>query len=111
MAAKLRRLASDRDLFIALGTQNRKATEVSVGEIMHAEPSVCAPRDELRHALEIMETRRIRRLAVVDDGGCLQGVLSIDDIVVRSNGALKDAHVVRALKAICGYQTHCVGKE
>jgi CBS domain-containing protein len=97
-------MVTDRDLFIALGTQNRNASDLPVGEIMHREPSGCAPEDDVRKALKTMAQQQVHRLPVLDKSGTLKGILSMDDVIVRgkieTDGAIKD-DVIRALRAIC----------
>jgi CBS domain-containing protein len=41
--------------------------------------------DDMRQALALMRSARVRRVPVVDDAGCVVGLLSIDDLVVRSS--------------------------
>jgi len=65
-------MITDRDLFIALATQNRRAADLLVGEVMRRELSVCRPGDEVRQALKIMAKHRVHRLPVVDETGALQ---------------------------------------
>ena len=100
-------MVTDRDLFIALGTQNRSASEVPVGAIMHREPSVCAPEDDVRKALKTMAQQRVHRLPVVDKSGELKGILSMNDVVLQAksetDGIFKD-DVIRTLKAICEHR-------
>ena len=62
-------VVTDRDLFIALGTQNHNASELPVGTIMHREPAVCAPDDDVRNALKTMARQQVHRLPVVDESG------------------------------------------
>jgi CBS domain-containing protein len=40
----------------------------------------CAPDDDIERAEELMRLHQVRRLPVVDAGGVLQGILSLDDI-------------------------------
>lgn len=100
-------VVTDRDLFIALGTRNRSASDLPVGEIMHREPSACAPEDDVRNALKTMAQQRVHRLPVVDQSGALKGILSMNDVILQAkaetDGVFKD-DVIRTLKAICGHQ-------
>ena len=100
-------MVTDRDLFIALGTSNRSASELPVGEIMQREPAVCAPKDDVRNAMRVMAQQRIRRLPVVEKAGELKGILSMNDVVLQakseSDGIFKD-DVIRTLKAICEHR-------
>jgi CBS domain-containing protein len=107
-------IVTDRDLFIKLGTSNRRASEVSVGEIMRTDLSVCTLEDSVLTALEIMAQRKLHRLPVVDGSGMLQGIVSMDDIVVRAatdGSSVSNAEVVRALKAICASAQRAVTAE
>ena len=107
-------VVTDRDLFIALGTQNRNASEVPVGAIMHREPSLCAPDDDVRKALKTMAQQRVHRLPVVDKSGELKGILSLNDVVLKArpetNGVFKD-DVIRTLKAICEHRQPSQSKQ
>ena len=98
-------MVTDRDLFIALGTQNKRASDLTVGEIMRANPSVCSPEDDLTKALITMAEGRMHRLPVVDETGTLRGILSIDDVIARTESTLKD-QVLRTLKAVCSRPSH-----
>ena len=96
-------VVTDRDLFIALGTQNRNASELTVGEVMHREPSICALDDDVRKAMRAMAEHGIYRLPVVDESGAIRGVLSMDDVVLQVHPEHDDAFngdVIRTLKAI-----------
>jgi CBS domain-containing protein len=75
---------TDRDLFIALGTSNRRPSELVVGEIMRRDPAVCDQASDIRTALRIMGQRQLRRLPVVDERGTLKGILSISDVALRA---------------------------
>lgn len=107
-------MVTDRDLFMALGTQNRNASDLPVGEIMHREPAVCAPDDDVRNALKKMAQQRVHRLPVVDESGALRGILSMNDVVLQAksetNGVFKD-DVIRTLKAICEHRQSAQSKQ
>jgi len=96
-------IVTDRDLFIALGTQNRNASELVVGEVMNRDPAICAPGDDILKAMRAMAKLGIYRLPVVDESGVLRGVLSMDDVVLQIDPEHYDAFsgdVIRTLKAI-----------
>lgn len=77
-------VVTDRDLSIALGTRNRLPGEITVGEVMSGRLFVCRAHDHIRTALEIMARAQVRRLPVIDSDGKLEGILSMDDVVLRS---------------------------
>jgi CBS domain-containing protein len=94
-------IVTDRDLFIALGTNNRSAGDLPVGTLMEKELSTCAPGDDIRVALKIMGQRQVQRLPVVDTAGALKGILSLDDIVLRADtDVLSSEDVLTTIKAI-----------
>ena len=45
---------TDRDICIALGTRNRPAGEIKVGEVMLEKLYSCGPDDDVHHALQTM---------------------------------------------------------
>jgi CBS domain-containing protein len=77
-------VVTDRDLFIALGTQNRRPADLPMREVMSKDPSMCSPEDDVRTALRAMAQKHAHRLPVVDRSGELRGLLSIDDVVPRA---------------------------
>ena len=100
-------IVTDRDLFIALGTTNRKPAELPVGEIMKRDLSVCSPGDDVRSALRTMAERQLHRLPVVDRSGALTGILSLDDIVLSADGGgFSNEDIIRTMKTISDHQVH-----
>jgi len=100
-------VVTDRDLFLALGTRNRLAGDIQVAEIPPTTAFVCKPDDEIHVALQTMARHKIRRLPVVNKEGRLEGILSMDDVVVhaspRTSGRtpeLTHDEVMSALKKI-----------
>jgi len=98
---------TDRDICIALGTRNKLAGDVSVGEVATGKVYSCSPDEEIHVALLTMSHGRVRRLPVIDADGRPVGVLSMDDILANakptSSGQVADVsaeEVVRALRAI-----------
>src|SRR6202007_1339317 len=64
---KLIGVVTDRDICIALGTRNRLAGELTVGEIAMKKVLTCRPNDDVHEALSEMATHQVRRLPVVND--------------------------------------------
>lgn len=96
-------VVTDRDLFIALATRDRRASELSVAEVAQFPVRMCDADDEIQSALQTMSRFRIRRLPVRGGGGAIVGVVSIDDILLNA-GALKTlshAEPLRTLQHIC----------
>ncbi len=101
---RLAGVVTDRDLFIALGTSDRRASELPVSDVMHCSLSLCKPEDDVRTALSTMAQQRLHRLPVVDEEGALKGILSLSDLARRvgSNG-LSSEDVAGTISAICGH--------
>jgi CBS domain-containing protein len=81
-----------RDICIALGTRNRLAGEITVGEVATHRAICCGPDDDVRSALAKMVQAKVRRLPVVNAEGKLEGILAMDDVVapiVIKSGGLK----------------------
>lgn len=104
---KLIGIVTDRDITVALCTRGKRADELTVQEITSNSPVTCRVEDELRTALRKMADAQIRRIPVVSSGGRVEGVLSINDIIlhakVRGN-ELSYADVMETLKAICSHR-------
>jgi predicted transcriptional regulator len=98
---------TDRDICIALGTRSRLAGDIAVGEVMSGKLYSCAPDDEIHFTLQTMKEEKVRRLPVVGQKGSLVGVISMDDILLRTEPMslgrepeLSSDEVVRAYRAI-----------
>jgi CBS domain-containing protein len=99
---------TDRDISIALGTRNRRPSDVLVKDVMSRKLFTCTPEDEVHCALKTIQIEGVRRLPVIDREGALAGVLSIDDIALKASErafrrdiSYKD--VEETYKAICGH--------
>lgn len=75
---------TDRDICIALGTRNQRASDVRVGDVIYRPSVLCSAEDDLRSALKIMAAEKVRRLPVVDAEGKLVGVVSLDDVTLQA---------------------------
>jgi CBS domain-containing protein len=77
-------VVTDRDLCIALGTRNRLAGDITVGEVASGTLIFCRPDDEIHHVLTLMAEGKVRRLPVINEKGALEGILSMDDVLLHS---------------------------
>ena len=103
-------LITDRDICFGAATKNRAPSEIAVGEVIAGEVFACGPEDDIQEALKTMRRERVRRLPVVGEGGTLQGIVSMNDVVLKaeeqSNGKapeLSYGDVVQTYKAICSH--------
>jgi CBS domain-containing protein len=75
---------TDRDMCMAVATKNRLASEISVREVMTGAVHACHPNHDVKSAIKTMQSEKVLRLPVVDDDGRLQGVLSMNDIMIQT---------------------------
>ena len=66
------------------------------------------PNDDVAKALEIMKEHQVRRVPVINDDGTLNGMLSINDLVLRAEDKKKTdigyGQVIETYKAICAHR-------
>jgi len=100
-------MITDRDICMATAMRKSNASSISVEEVMTGEVYAVNPEDNIDQALQVMQQHQIRRLPVIDPEGGLQGILSMNDIVlhVRPDAAAEDSidygDVVKTYQAIC----------
>lgn len=105
---KLFGIITDRDISIALGTRNLRASDVLVGDVATRDVHTCAPNAELHTAMSVMRRAKVRRLPVVDDGK-LKGILALNDIVEAVDRKHRDIdyeEFMNTMKAICEHRGH-----
>jgi CBS domain-containing protein len=98
-------MITDRDVSIALGTRNARAAETFVRDVALPKVFFCLPEDDIHSALRTMQAQQVRRLPVVNDSGALEGILTLDDIVLfAAEGPASDltySDVVDTMRSIC----------
>jgi CBS domain-containing protein len=104
-AGKLVGVVTDRDMYIALATRDKRASEVTVGDVMQQPVWTCGPDDDVEAALAMMKPHRVRRLPVEGFGGSVLGVVSMNDIVLATGSSrpVRETEVVATLQAICSH--------
>ncbi|MEW6322388.1 MAG: CBS domain-containing protein [Acidobacteriota bacterium] len=94
-------VVTDRDIMLTLADTRRPAHRVSVEEAMSGHVYGVSPSDDVTAALELMKTRQVRRLPVMDASGLLMGVVSLNDIILRAE--IDAPAIVRALEGISAH--------
>jgi CBS domain-containing protein len=97
---------TDRDICMAAASKDRTPSNIAVAEVMMRQLYSCLPEADIREALRVMREKRVRRLPVIDTQGRLCGILSLDDVAVKTRQADKPAElsaedVEITLDAIC----------
>jgi len=97
---------TDRDIAIALGTRNRLPGEIAVADVATRKVHWCKATDDVRNALDTMAEQKVRRLIVVNEQNQLEGILSMDDVVLHAETQtsgkpdLPAADILRTLKMV-----------
>jgi CBS domain-containing protein len=73
-------IISERDVVRGLNRHGYRLLDMEVGEVMTKTVAACSPDDSIKRVMQEMTRGRNRHLAVVE-GGRLQGVVSIGDVV------------------------------
>ncbi len=105
-AGRMVGIITDRDICVALGTRDRRPSELVAEQVMSPHVVTCRSADEIHAALKIMRARRVRRLPAVNEAGKLEGVLCMSDLILDarhddgSGPELSYEDVMCTLKAI-----------
>ena len=83
-------ILTDRDIVVELIAKKVPTDAVTVGDIMSYELVTAMEDDDMLQTLKLMRAKGARRLPVVDAGGSLVGVLTVDDIVELIAATLSD---------------------
>ena len=101
-------ILTDRDVCMAAYTQGRTLKEMQVLSAASDRVVSCAPHESLAKAEAIMRQHAVRRLPVVENGGRIVGILSLNDLAREATRqraarrpAVTDAEVGATLAAIC----------
>src|SRR5688572_25572175 len=102
---KLVGIVTDRDMYIALATRNRLASQIIVGDVARKHVWTCGPDDDVQTALERMKEHRVRRLPVEGFGGTVMGIVSMNDIVLAAGARkpIRNEAVVETFQEICAH--------
>jgi predicted transcriptional regulator len=99
-------ILTDRDICKAVATLNRLASDVPAVSLATKPVVTCGVDEDLQSVLQTMRTRHIRRLPAVDSANKLQGILSMDDVILHAEErgiraqTVTFADAVRTLKGI-----------
>lgn len=100
-------MITDRDICMAAAMRDRNPSAISVEEVMNATVYAAEPEEDVEQALQTMREHKVRRLPVLNLQGELEGIVSMNDIVLKakaSNGkkpAIDYSDVVKTYQAIC----------
>lgn len=99
-------MITDRDICMATAIRDRNPSAISVEEAMNRTVYAAEPEEDIEQALQTMREHKVRRLPVLNLEGELQGIVSMNDIVLKAKGNGKKpeidyADVVKTYQGIC----------
>lgn len=104
-------LITDRDIAIAVSTKGRLAAEIAIREVLSGRIITASLDEDVHTALHKMRQEKVRRLPVTNPAGSLQGLLSLNDVVLRAeeekgrrHPALTYEDAMSTIKAICEHR-------
>ncbi len=102
-------MITDRDVCMATISQPRPAAEIRVSEVVSGPLYAVRADDDVREALQVMREAQVRRLPVVTSDGKLQGIVSINDLILAADAkgggqSLRGTEVMDTLKDICAHR-------
>jgi len=74
-------IVTDRDLVVEIMAPAIDQTVITVGDIMVTELATVKENAGLSETIEYMRAKGVRRVPVVDKGGGLVGILTLDDLL------------------------------
>ena len=83
-ASRVAGILTDRDACLAALHTDRPLSRLETTDFMRKQVFTCAPDDSVDEAERRMGEHQVRRLPVVDAGGRLCGILSLDDIAEKA---------------------------
>jgi CBS domain-containing protein len=97
---KLAGLVTDRDITVRAVAEGRDPSEVQVAEVMSADIAYCFEDETIEQAANLMESKQIRRLPILDRNKQLAGIISLGDISVRTEGSRQKDLAAESLEEI-----------
>jgi len=92
-------MITDRDICMAMAMRDMNPSRISVEDVMTGQVYAVKPEDDVDLALQEMQEHKIRRLPVVNPEGELEGILSMNDVVLKA----PQSDVLKTYQAICSH--------
>ena len=89
-AGKTTAMITDRDICMAVYTQDRAPRECRVESAMSKPVYFCSPEDSIQRIAEIMSEHQVRRVPVVSPDGRLLGIVTLADLAKFLTGLSTD---------------------
>jgi CBS domain-containing protein len=96
-SAKLIGVITDRDIVLKVVAAGRDPRGTAISEVMTPEPVACLAQESVEFVLELMASRQVRRIPIVDKDGAIVGIVSQADIATRLSNDAETGQVVQAI--------------
>jgi CBS domain-containing protein len=87
-------ILTDRDLAMNVIAAGRDPIKTKVREVMKHSPFTCLESDDVQKALDVMATRQVRRIPVIDQSRRIVGIIAQGDIATRLDEPEKTGEMV-----------------
>jgi CBS domain-containing protein len=74
-------MLTDRDIMLRMIEHGSKWPEITVREVMTANPVTVNEQTGILELIRLMKKTAVRRFPVIDDGGKLSGIITLDDLI------------------------------
>jgi CBS domain-containing protein len=87
-------ILTDRDLAVKVIASGRDPAKTKISEVMKHNPFTCLESDDIQKALDVMASRQVRRIPVIDQSRRIVGIIAQGDIARRLNEPEKTGELV-----------------
>jgi CBS domain-containing protein len=94
---KLEGILTDRDIAVRVVASGRDPQQTRIQEVMTRNPDSVKADEPIDRALEVMESRQVRRIPVIDGSGRLVGIIAQADIATRLGDDHATGEIVEAI--------------
>ena len=94
---KLIGVLTDRDIVLKVIADGRDPKSTAVTEVMSSSPVTCLPQESVEAVMELMASRQVRRIPIVDRDGALVGIVAQADVATRIANPQETGQVVQAI--------------
>jgi CBS domain-containing protein len=75
-------IVTDRDVIVEVIATELDSTVITVGDIMVISLAVVKSSTGVLEAIQLMTSKGVRRLPVIDENGSLMGIITLDDLLL-----------------------------
>lgn len=92
-------MVTDRDIVVRATADGTEPNRAHVRDVMTPEVVCCTEDQDIKAAAQLMEEKKVRRIAVVDGQQHPVGIVSLGDVAARSNNTRLAGEILREVSA------------